>query len=366
MSKDYYEILEVAKSADEAELKAAYRKLAMKYHPDKNPTNKEAAEKQFKELNEAYEVLKDPSKRAAYDSGAYDPKGGNAGRSGFEGFSGGFGGFGSFFDDIEDVFGEMLGGKGRRSHPQKGNDLLYNLALSLEDVFFGVEKDIQLNTLCSCEQCQGKGAQGTLEHSTCTDCNGNGRTRKKSGFFSVEQVCARCSGSGKVIKNPCKHCSGSGRIRKNKTLAVKIPAGIDEGMRIKLTGEGEAGLNGTKSGDLYIAVNCAPHKYFVRNGNDLYMQIYVPMIIAALGENIDIINIDKKELEIEIPKGIVNGQRIRVKNKGMYQINSSNRGDLFIDIFIETPTNLNKEQIKALQTHFAVDKKNRFKAKAIK
>ena len=367
MSKDYYSTLGVEKNATEDEIKKAYRKLAMQYHPDKNPS--ESAKAKFNEIGEAYEVLSTPEKRRAYDSGTYNPQGGGfgGGFEGFEGFGGGFSGGGGFGSIFENIFEEMMGGGGRRSNqPQKGNDLLYNMSITMEEAFQGCNKDIQINTFCACAKCKGKGAESSAEYSTCSTCNGNGKIRQRNGFFSVETVCKTCLGAGKQLKNPCKECSGQGRVKRNKELSVNIPKGVDTGMRIRLSKEGEAGLNGNPNGDLFIAINVSSHKMYERKDNDLYMSIYVPMVVATLGDSIKINTIENKEIEVKIPAGITNGQRIRVKDKGFYKVNTERRGDLFIDVNVETPVGLSKEQTKALQDLFNVAEDKKFRIKPTK
>ncbi len=369
MSKNYYDILGVSKGASDAELKSAYRKLAMQYHPDKNPNNKEAEQK-FKDLSEAYEVLKDPQKRSMYDRGAYNPQGGAGGFGGFGGFSnGGFGGegFGSFFEDMfEEMLGGNRGGSRRTRGPQKGNDLLYNLSITLEEAFFGVEKEIKITKLCQCDKCSGKGTTGSIEYGVCKDCAGRGKVRRKAGFFSVEQVCSSCNGEGKTIKNPCNVCVGSGRIKKDKNLLVNIPKGIDSEMRVRLSGEGEAGMQGGQSGDLYVGVNVINNTSFVRKNNDLYIQFSIPIIVATLGDALTLKTIDKKEVEVVIPEGISTGQRVRLKDKGMPIVNSKSYGDLYIDIFVETPANLTKDQKNLLKEHFKVNDSQKYKVKSYK
>lgn len=363
MSKDYYTILGVSKTANDDEIKSAYRNLAKQYHPDKNQGNKEAEEK-FKNISEAYEVLKDPQKRSMYDQGAYNPQGGgNPFGEGFGGFGGGFGGgnaggFGGFF---EDIFEEMMGGgrgRGQAQQSQRGNDLLYTLNITLEEAFSGDEKEIKINKLSSCETCSGSGANGSVEYDNCKACGGRGKVRRQNGFFAVEQICGSCGGAGKTIKNPCKTCSGEGRVNKIKTLMVKIPHGIDNGMKIRLSNEGEAGRRGAKSGDLYIMVNIAPHSVFVRKSNDLFLNISIPMLTATLGGDITIKTIDNSEIDITIPEGIQSGQRIRIKEKGMKVLNGAKRGDLYVDVAVETPLKLSKAQKQTLKDLFPeVEKK---------
>jgi molecular chaperone DnaJ len=367
MSKNYYDVLGVSKTATEAELKSAYRKLAMQYHPDKNPNDK-TAEQKFKDVGEAYDVLKDPQKKSMYDRGGYNPQGGNQGGGfgdfgGFNGF-GGSEGFGNFF---EDIFDDMLGGnRGKRQRANaRGNDLLYNLNISLEESFFGIEKEIKVNKLDTCDICSGKGVKGTAEFGVCKECSGAGKIRRKAGFFSVEQICSSCNGQGRSIKNPCGGCNGVGRSKKVKTLLVNIPKGLDDGMRIRLTGEGEAGIQGASAGDLYVAIKIVNNTNFIRKNNDLFIQLSIPFYVAILGDTINLVGIDKKEIEVKIPEGIATGQRIRLKDKGMPQVNSSIKGDLYVDIFVETPTKLTSKQKDLLKEHF-VSNDAKFKFKSYK
>ncbi|MDR2007722.1 MAG: molecular chaperone DnaJ [Alphaproteobacteria bacterium] len=371
MSKDFYETLGVAKNATDAEIKSAYRKKAMQYHPDKNPNNKEAEHK-FKEVSEAYEVLKDADKRANYDRGGYNPHGnydngfggGNPFGGGFNGGAG-FGGFGDMNDIFEEIFG---GGGGRRRGAQsqrvrRGSDLLYNLSITLEEAYWGVEKDISITNLYKCPDCNGNGAKGTPEYTTCPDCNGKGKVKKRMGFFSVDQICGRCNGEGKILKNPCNTCHGDGRIKKNKTLAIKIPAGIDNNMRIKLNGEGEAGTQGSPAGDLFVAVSIFPNNVFKRQHDDLHMDIAIPMVVATLGDKIKMKTIDGKEIELSIPEGIQAGQTLRVRGKGMSVLHHSSYGDLYVNISVETPSKLSSEQKDALRAAFKIDENNKYKIK---
>ena len=365
MSIDYYQILGVSKGASDDELKTAYRKKAMEHHPDKNKGDPDS-EKRFKEVNEAYDVLKDPKKKAMYDAGAYDPSN-SAGYN--QSNSGGFGGFEGFggFSGFEDIFEQMMGGGSRRrQEPEKGSDLLYNLSISLEDAYNGIEKEITINTYCKCSVCSGSGANGMPEYVACSACGGRGKVRKKAGFFSVEQVCNACYGVGRSIKNACKKCSATGREKRNRTLNVKIPAGIENGMRVRLTGEGEAGMNGVRAGDLYVSVNITPNYTFSRQHSDLFMQVSIPMSLASLGDTITIKTIDGSEIEVKIPAGVNSGQRIRIKDKGMKNLNNNSKGDLYIDILVETPAKLSKDQAEALKKLFPIDEKKKYSIKSQK
>lgn len=361
MSKDFYKTLGIEKGASADEIKKAYRKLAMKYHPDQNKDNKEAEEK-FKELNEAYDVLKDDQKRAAYDrfgSAAFDGSQGGFGGAG--GFSG-FGGAGAFSDIFEDMFGDFMGGRGggrSRGGPQRGSDMQYTLEISLEDAFNGKEANIKIPVNDTCDACNGSGAEPGTSAETCPTCNGQGRVRQQQGFFTIERTCPTCNGAGKIIKTPCKKCSGSGRIRKDKTLKVKIPAGVDTGRRIRLTGEGEAGIMGGPRGDLYVLLAVKPHKLFKRENANLHCRVPITVTRAALGGEIEVPTIESSAAKLKIPPGTQTGQQFRLKGKGMTLLGSEARGDLYIEIYVETPVNLSKKQqdmLKALDKEFTDDK----------
>ena len=346
--RDFYKILGVEKSASAEELKKAYRKLAMKYHPDQNKDNP-AAEAKFKEINEAYDVLKDPQKRAAYDrfgTAAFDGSmGGGPGRAGPGGA--GFSGFGGAFSDIfEDMFGEFMGGAGaqRKSGPSRGSDIQYTLEISLEDAFAGKEAKIKIPINETCESCKGSGAEPGTSAEKCDGCDGAGRIRQAQGFFTIERTCPRCNGVGSILKNPCKTCSGSGQVSKEKTLKIKIPAGVEHGRRIRLSGEGEAGLRGGPRGDLYILLAVKPHKLFKRDGANLFCRMPIAMTKAALGGEADVPTIDGAGAKLKIPPGTQTGQQFRLRGKGMSLINSDARGDLYIETFVETPINLDKKQ----------------------
>jgi molecular chaperone DnaJ len=351
MSKrDFYEVLGVSKDADEKALKSAYRKLAMENHPDRNPDDEAAADR-FREASEAYDVLKDPQKRAAYDRmghAAFDnASGGFGGGSGFGG--GGFGG-GGFSDIFDQMFSEFSGGA--RQPDTSGNDLRYDMSISLEDAFAGVQRDISIHVPVSCDSCSGSGAAEGSKPSTCGTCGGSGRVRAQQGFFAVERTCNACQGMGQVISNPCGTCKGDGRVQQQKTLAVSVPAGVDNGTRIRLSGKGEAGSRGGAAGDLYIFININPHPIFTRDGTNVMAKIPVPMTVAALGGTIDVPTLAGKMARLTIDPGTQSGRRFRMRGKGMPALRRGNTGDQVVEVQIETPTNLNKKQ-KELLTSFA-------------
>ncbi len=344
---DFYETLGVSKSADERELKSAFRKLAMKYHPDKNPDD-QSAEQRFKEVNEAYETLKDPQKRAAYDQ---------FGHAAFEqggpgGFGGGFGGgAGGFSDIFEDIFGEMMGGRARRSSGgrERGADLRYNMEISFEESYTGKTAQIRVPSSVQCDECSGSGAKPGSSPSTCGTCHGAGRVRASQGFFSVERTCPTCHGRGEIITDPCTKCSGQGKVTEERSLSVNIPAGIEDGTRIRLAGEGEAGSRGGPSGDLYIFLSVKPHEFFQRDGADLYCSVPISMTTAALGGQFDVVTLDGAKTRVKVPEGTQNGRQFRLRSKGMPVLRSAQKGDLYIQIAIETPQNLTKRQRELLQ-----------------
>lgn len=352
MAKNFYETLGVDKKAPAEEIKKAYRKLAMKWHPDQNKDNPEAEEK-FKEINEAYDVLKDEQKRAAYDrfGEAAFQNGGMGARGGAGGPD--FSGFGGAFSDIfEDMFGDIMGGgRGRQSRtgPARGNDIQYTMEISLEDAYKGTEANIKVPIHETCGGCSGSGAAAGTGEETCPTCAGQGRMRMQQGFFTIEKTCPTCGGAGKIIRDPCKSCGGAGRVRKEKTLRVKIPPGVETGRRIRLAGEGEAGLRGGPNGDLYVLLAIRPHKYFKRDGTNLYCRVPIAMTTAALGGEIEVPTIAGKGTKIKIPAGTQTGQQFRLKGKGMPVLRSEATGDMYIEVAVETPVNLSSKQRSLLE-----------------
>jgi molecular chaperone DnaJ len=343
--RDYYETLGVQRNASAGAIKAAFRKLAMQHHPDRNPGDK-AAEQRFKEINEAYEVLKDDPKRAAYDQfghAAFEQgMGGGARGGGFD--------FGSFADVFDDLFGDFVGGGGqRRGANSRGADLRYNLEITLEEAFAGKQAQIRVPTTVRCEACNATGSAKGSPPGVCPSCRGAGRVRAQQGFFTIERTCPTCSGTGRVISDPCDICSGSGRVHREKTLSVTIPSGVEDGTRIRLAGEGEAGTRGGTLGDLYIFVSVAPHRLFQRDGANLYCRIPIPLTTAALGGQIDVPTIDGKRARLQIPESTQTGHRFRLRSKGMTQLHGHNRGDMFCEIMVETPVNLTRRQKGLLQ-----------------
>ncbi len=342
MSKrDYYEVLGVNRDASDDEIKKAYRKLAMKHHPDRNPDNPNA-EEHFKEAKEAYEILSDTSKRQAYDQ---------YGHAGVDQNAQGAAGFGGFADAFGDIFGDIFGGGGgggRRSNVYRGADLRYNLEISLEDAARGAETQIRIPTMDECETCSGTGAKPGTEPVTCATCGGHGQVRMQQGFFSIQQTCPKCHGSGKSIPNPCPKCHGAGRIKGHKTLSVRIPAGVDEGDRIRLSGEGEHGVNGGPAGDLYVMVQLKPHQVFQRDHNDLHCEMPISFTIAALGGDIDIPTLDGSA-KIKIPAETQTGKIFRLRGKGIKGVRSTTHGDLMCHVVVETPVSLTEHQKKLLR-----------------
>jgi molecular chaperone DnaJ len=342
--QDFYEILGVSKSASADELKKAYRTLAMKHHPDRNPGEK-SAEQKFKEVNEAYDILKDDQKRAAYDrfGHAAFEQGGGRGPSDF-GFSGGFA---HIFDEM---FGEFMdGGRRGQAGPSRGSDLRYNFEISLEDSFRGKQTTVRVQTLVACEQCKGSGAEAGSKPIACPTCHGRGRARVQQGFFTIERTCPACQGAGRVIDNPCKACAGQGRTHREKTLSVNIPPGVEDGTRIRLAGEGEVGIRGASAGDLYIFISVAPHRIFQRDGANIFCRVPIPFTTAALGGAIEVPTVDGSRARVTVPPGTQSGHQFRLKSKGMTVLRSPARGDMFIEATVETPVNLNKRQQELLR-----------------
>ena len=341
--RDYYEVLGVVRTANEAEMKAAYRKLAMKWHPDRNPGDKEC-EHQFKEINEAYDVLKDGQKRAAYD---------RFGHAAFEQGGGQGPGFGadfasSFSDIFEDLFG--MGGRrgGGRGGRERGADLRYNMEITLEEAYAGKTAQVRIPTSVTCEACSGSGAKPGSKPKTCATCGGAGKVRHTQGFFTLERTCVACQGRGQVIENPCPNCVGSGRVTRERTLSVNVPPGVEDGTRIRLAGEGEAGMRGGAQGDLYIFLSLAPHQFFQRDGADLHCRVPISMVTAALGGAFDVPTIDGGQTKVKVPEGTQSNRRFRLAGKGMPVLRSRQTGDMYVQVMVETPQNLTKKQQELL------------------
>src|SRR5216684_8214641 len=338
--RDYYEVLGLTRSAGDDEVKAAFRKLAMKWHPDKNPGDQDC-EHRFKEINEAYDILKDGERRAAYD---------RFGHAAFE--HGGGAGFGTdfasaFHDIFDDLFG-MGGRRGRASGRERGSDLRYNLEITLEEAFAGKTAQVQLPTSVTCETCSGIGAKAGTQPTACRNCGGSGRVRHAQGFFTLERTCPACQGRGSVIEQPCKACSGAGRMTRERTLEVQIPAGVEDGTRIRLAGEGEAGLRGGAQGDLYIFLSLIPHPMFQREGADLFCRVPISMTTASLGGEFEVPTIDGGRTRVKIPDGTQTGKRFRLQAKGMPVLRSKQLGDMYVQVVVETPQNLTKRQRELL------------------
>ncbi|HXP75496.1 MAG TPA: molecular chaperone DnaJ [Stellaceae bacterium] len=345
--QDFYELLGVTKGAGAEDLKKAYRKLAMQWHPDRNPGDK-AAEQKFKDINEAYDVLKDDQKRAAYDRyghAAFENGGRGAGPGDF-GFAAGFA------DIFDEMFGDFMGGRRGQQSATRGNDLRYNMEITLEEAFKGKQASVRVPTLIACESCSGTGAEAGSKPVTCPTCHGHGRVRAQQGFFTIERTCPTCHGGGRVIENPCRVCSGQGRVRREKTLSVSIPAGVEDGNRIRLSAEGEAGLRGGAPGDLYIFLSVKPHRFFQRDGANIQCRVPIDITTAALGGTIEVPAIDGSRAKLTIPAGAQTGRQFRLKGKGMSVLRSPSRGDMYIEVTVETPVNLTKRQ-QELMREFA-------------
>ncbi|MCG7361868.1 molecular chaperone DnaJ [Roseomonas sp. ACRSG] len=345
--RDYYEVLGVARGASEDELKKAYRKLAMKYHPDRNPGDKEA-EAKFKDCSEAYDVLKDAEKRAAYD---------RYGHAAFEGGMGGGGGGGNPFggSGFEDIFEQMFGfgGGGRQRQGQaagRGADLRTEVQITLEEAFAGAKQTVRVQTSVQCDACTGSGSEGgSTAAQTCGTCGGAGKVRAQQGFFLIERACPTCGGTGRVVKNPCKVCHGAGRVQRERTLNVTIPAGVEDGTRIRLSGEGEAGLRGAPPGDLYVDISLLPHSIFQRDGANIYVRVPLRMTQAALGEAVEVPVIDGGRARVTIPAGTQSGDQFRLRGKGFSVLRSAARGDMYVQVAVETPQNLSARQRELLE-----------------
>jgi len=339
----YYETLTINRTASDGEIKAAFRKYAMQYHPDRNPGD-HTAEHRFKEINEAYEVLKDPDKRAAYD---------RFGHAAFEhGMGGGAAGFGAdfgttFSDLFEGIFG-MAAGRGRSSGRERGADLRYNMEITLQEAFTGKNAQIRIPTPVTCEACSGSGAKAGTKPKTCPMCGGHGRVRHAQGFFTLERTCPNCQGRGQSIDTPCASCSGSGRVARERTLAVSIPAGVEDGTRIRLAGEGEAGVRGGPAGDLYIFLSIGAHPFFQREGADLHCRVPVSMVTAAVGGEFEVPTIDGGKTKVKVPEGTQSGRRFRLGGKGMPVLRSRQSGDMYVQVVVETPQKLTKKQRELL------------------
>ncbi|KAB2887009.1 MAG: molecular chaperone DnaJ [Albidovulum sp.] len=353
--RDFYEVLGVSRGASADEIKKAYRGKAKELHPDRNKDNPEA-EAQFKEVNEAYECLKDEQKKAAYDRFGHAAFEGGMGGGPRGGARGGYGqgDFASAFSDVfEDLFGDFMGGRpgggGGRSRAQRGSDLRYNLRVTLEEAYKGVQKSINVPTSVACTACNGTGAEGGAEPQTCPTCSGMGKVRASQGFFTVERTCPTCGGAGQTIKNPCKSCHGAGRLEKERQLAVNIPAGVETGTRIRLAGEGEAGLRGGPAGDLYIFIEVREHALFQRDGVHLFCRVPVAMTVAAMGGEVEVPTIDGGRSRVKVPAGTQTGKQMRLRGKGMPALRGGGIGDMLIEVAVETPVNLTSKQRELLK-----------------
>jgi molecular chaperone DnaJ len=346
--RDYYETLGLSRGASEQDIKAAFRRLAKDCHPDRNGGDK-AAEQKFKELGEAYEALRDPQKRAAYDQFGHAAFDGSHGRGGA-----GFGpDFASSMSDIfDDLFGEFMGGRrgrGQRSGRERGADLRYNMEISLPEAYAGKTAQIRVPTSVTCEACTGTGAKTGTQPSSCPTCGGAGKVRASQGFFTIERTCPSCQGRGEIINDPCTSCTGTGRVVKERTLSVNIPAGVEDGTRIRLAGEGEAGVRGGPAGDLYIFLSIKPHEFFQRDGADIFCRVPIAMTAASLGGHIDVPTLDGSQTRVKIPEGTEAGKQFRLKGKGMPVLRSKVTGDMYIQVEVETPKNLTRRQRELLE-----------------
>jgi molecular chaperone DnaJ len=356
--RDYYEVLGVPKGASAEDLKKAYRQKAKELHPDRNQDNPKA-EAAFKEVNEAYDVLKDDQRKAAYDRfghAAFDGGGRGGARGGFQ-----QGDFASAFSDVfEDLFGDFMGrgGGGGRARAQRGSDLRYNLRVTLEDAYKGAQKTISVPTAQTCEVCHGTGAEGGAEPVTCPTCSGMGKVRAQQGFFTVERTCPTCNGAGQIVKNPCRTCGGQGRVEKERTLSVNIPAGVETGTRIRLAGEGEAGMRGGPAGDLYIFIEVKEHAIFQRDGTHLFCRVPVSMTAAALGGEVEVPTIDGGMSRVKVPAGSQSGKQMRLRGKGMPALRGGSEGDMLIEIAVETPVNLTARQRELLKEFERLSEEN--------
>ncbi len=352
MSKrDFYDVLGIAKGAGADEIKKAYRTKAKELHPDRNADNPNA-EAQFKEVNEAYEILKDADRKAAYDRYGHAAFEGGMGGGGPRGGQYGGGDFASAFSDVfDDLFGDLMGqrGGGGRQRATRGSDLRYNLRVSLEEAYSGLQKTINVPTAVSCETCNGSGSEAGAEPTTCHTCSGMGKVRAQQGFFTVERTCPTCSGLGQIIQNPCGDCGGAGRVQKERSLSVNIPAGVETGTRIRLAGEGEAGLRGGPPGDLYIFIEVAQHELFSREGHNLYCRVPVSMTSAALGGDIEVPTIDGGRSRVKVPAGSQSGKQMRLRGKGMPMLRGGGQGDMYLEVAVETPMNLSSRQKELLR-----------------
>jgi len=365
--RDYYEVLGISKGASADEIKKAYRTKAKELHTDRN-TDDPDLEAQFKEAGEAYEVLKDADKKAAYDRYGHAAfEGGMGGGRQGGGYGGQQGDFSSAFSDVfDDLFGDFMGGQrgGGRQRAARGADLRYNLRVSLEDAFSGLQKTINVPTSVACDGCSGTGAEGGAEPTTCPTCSGMGKVRAQQGFFTVERTCPTCSGLGQTIKNPCGKCHGQGRVEKDRSLAVNIPAGVETGTRIRLAGEGEAGMRGGPTGDLYIFIEVEAHKIFEREGVNLFCRVPVSMAAAALGGDIEVPTIDGGRSRVKIPSGSQSGRQMRLRAKGMPALRGGGSGDMFIELAVETPVNLTSKQKELLKEFEALSEDNNPESKS--